>query len=71
MKSWWEYLPGDPVDLGPLTVYPAEPQRTGLLNADGRPIYRGPAPLGFLTADVLRPPARPNTGCRIGKVKWK
>lgn len=72
-KTWWDYLPGDPIAPSPLTVYEREPTNTGLLSADGHPIYRNPEPIGFLAGLKADCNSRAcnEWNCRIGKVKWK
>ena len=49
-KMWYEYVP----DLWPvsrlpnLTIEPSQPTKTGLVNADGVPIMKGPDRIGYL-----------------------
>lgn len=49
-KSWWQDMPElyEPSAVPMLTVYPSEAVDTGLLDADGNPIMRSPARIGFL-----------------------
>lgn len=49
-KSWWQDMPEhyEPSAVSALTVYPSEAVDTGLLYADGNPIMRSPARIGFL-----------------------
>jgi hypothetical protein len=70
-KLWWDYLPGDPVTPPPLTVYPSEARRTGLLDPDGNAIWKYPEPLGFLTREVLDAAPVPSWHCRIGRIRFK
>lgn len=44
--EWWESNPAGP--LPHPQVYPSDPVKTGLLTADGKDIYKGPDPIGFL-----------------------
>jgi hypothetical protein len=44
--EWWSDQPAPP--LGHPQVFVQEPVDTGLLNEDGKPIYRGPDRIGFI-----------------------
>lgn len=47
-QAYWET---SPQPLPAPTVFPSEPQPTGLFDHEGRPIFKAPDPIGFLAFD--------------------
>lgn len=49
-RLWWQDMPEryEETIIPALTVFENEPTFTGILDAEGQPIMRGPEPIGFL-----------------------
>jgi hypothetical protein len=52
--QWWHEMPEryEETTVPSLTVFPAEPVKTGLLDQDGNPIMRNPERIGFLRDEI-------------------
>lgn len=48
-RSWWQYLPADPIAPPALVVESAEPVQTGLVDQYGNPIMRSPRAIGYFS----------------------
>lgn len=47
-NEWWDW---SPTSLPYPQVFDADPVKTGVIDADGRPIYRKPDPIGYVRFD--------------------